>query len=169
MPIGCVASSHSSILSPTPYHYRNTAIALAFPRATTPNLPTSFVTLYRHSCGVVVEAMRQEKFIMTQVWLDRSLLRHVPGCLAELRHVSLVPCFASRFASFWGLSHRLKKDNPVLKILHTLGQSHEQAATSGSGSLGCVGGTQWRMYMAMMGKETEAINRRKATKVGDPM
>ena len=30
-------------------------------------------------------------------------------------------------------------------------------------------GTQWRMYKAMMGMEMEAINMRKATKVGDPM
>ena len=30
-------------------------------------------------------------------------------------------------------------------------------------------GTQWRMYKAMVGMVMEAINMRKATKVGDPM
>ena len=68
--------------------------------------------------------------MVTRVWLDRALVRDPHGCLIRFGHLSLVRRCASWLASSLGLSHCVQKGNPVLKVLHTLGQSHEQAATS---------------------------------------
>ena len=68
---------------------------------------------------------RASSATMTQVWLDRSLVGHVPGCLAGLRRVATLSWVSVGFSSLLQ-----KRRMTVLKPLQTLGQPQEQAATS---------------------------------------
>ena len=98
---------------------------------------------------------------LKQVWLDRSLVGNIPGCFAGRWHA--VP-----FAGVpLGFSHCVKEGQPCPE-----NPAHLWTVTQPSCNKSMrmtVEGTQWCMYKTMVGMVMEAINIRKATKVGDPV